>query len=424
MKLFDIALKDLKRSFRSLFAIGMMFAAPLLITGLIYTAFGGIGSGNADFPVTKVVVVNQDTPPTGSPDFGEMILSMFQDPSVSKWLQVSETANEAEAQNMVNQQKAGVAVIIPQGFSKAMVSGEGNATIKLIQDPTLSIGPMVVKDMVGSLIDGTIGARIAIQAEDAQRQKLGLEADPGAQASMLQSYQAWFAEFQRNLYHSPEAALVASSPNLSGGPTANQSGDLSRIMSFVLAGMMIFFGFYTGAYSMMSILREEEEGTLARLFTTPTDRTLILGGKFLAVLLMVTVQALVMLIVGAFAFHIDWGQPETIALALTGHVVTVTGLGVLLISMVKTSKQAGPVLGGALTGLGMLGGLFTVSVPNMPKIFDTLGLFTPQGWVLKAWKACLEGGSPANLLTPTIVLLALGAVMFLAGAAIFRRRFA
>jgi hypothetical protein len=95
-----------------------------------------------------------------------------------------------------------------------------------------------------------------------------------------------------------------------------------------------------------------------------------------------------------------------------------------LISLVKTSKQAGPVLGGALTGLGMLGGLFTVSVPNMPKIFDTLGLFTPQGWVLKAWKACLEGSSPANVMTTLIVLLALGTVLFLAGSAIFRRRFA
>jgi ABC-2 type transport system permease protein len=424
MKIFDIALKDLKRSFRSLFAIGMTFAAPLLITGLIYMAFGGMGSGNTELPVTKVVVVNQDTPPAGSPDFGGMIIDMFRDPSVSKWLQASEITDEAEAQDMVNQQKAGVAMIIPQGFSNAMLTGEGQSDVRLIQDPTLTIGPMVIKDMIGSLIDGTTGARIAIQAEAEQRQTLGLAPDPGAQANLLQSYQQWFTEFQRNLYHSPQAALIATPPNLSEGPSANQSGDLSQIMSFVLAGMMIFFGFYTGAYSMMSILREEEEGTLARMFTTPTDRTLILGGKFLAVLLMVTVQALVMLVVGAFAFHIDWGQPATIALVLAGHVVTVTGLGVLLISLVKTSKQAGPVLGGALTGLGMLGGLFTVSVPNMPKIFDTLGLFTPQGWVLKAWKACLEGSSPANVMTTLIVLLALGTVLFLAGSAIFRRRFA
>ena len=45
MKALDIALKDLVRSWRSAFTLVMMFVAPLLITGLIYMAFGGLGSG-------------------------------------------------------------------------------------------------------------------------------------------------------------------------------------------------------------------------------------------------------------------------------------------------------------------------------------------------------------------------------------------
>lgn len=51
------------------------------------------------------------------------------------------------------------------------------------------------------------------------------------------------------------------------------------MMGLTMAGQMIFFAFFTGGNSMMSILREDEEGTLARLFTTPTDRTNILMGK-------------------------------------------------------------------------------------------------------------------------------------------------
>jgi len=47
MKILAIALKDLTQSFRSLFAIGMMVAAPLLITGLIYFAFGGLSGASA-----------------------------------------------------------------------------------------------------------------------------------------------------------------------------------------------------------------------------------------------------------------------------------------------------------------------------------------------------------------------------------------
>ncbi len=113
------------------------------------------------------------------------------------------------------------------------------------------------------------------------------------------------------------------------------------------------------------------------------------------------------------------------ALALLGQVVAASGLGVLLIAFVKTSKQGGPVLGGGLTALGMLGGLFTANMPNaMPAAFKLLANFTPQGWVLKAWNLALSGAAPADLLLPFLVTLVMGAVMFVSGAVLFRRRFA
>jgi ABC-2 type transport system permease protein len=80
-------------------------------------------------------------------------------------------------------------------------------------------------------------------------------------------------------------------------------------MGLTMTGQMIFFAFFTGAYSMMSILREDEEGTLSRLFTTPTDRTQILAGKFVAVFITVILQGLVLMAAGHFAFGVEWGNP-------------------------------------------------------------------------------------------------------------------
>ncbi|HET7377830.1 MAG TPA: hypothetical protein VFK30_14045, partial [Anaerolineae bacterium] len=64
MKILDIAFKDLLRSFRSLFAIGMMFVAPLLITGLISLAFGGVNvsTGRFNLPTLNIAVANLDQP--------------------------------------------------------------------------------------------------------------------------------------------------------------------------------------------------------------------------------------------------------------------------------------------------------------------------------------------------------------------------
>ena len=64
MKILDIALKDMTRSFRSIFALIFMFGIPLLMTGMFYFMFGGAAKGGQGFsvPVTKVVVANLDAP--------------------------------------------------------------------------------------------------------------------------------------------------------------------------------------------------------------------------------------------------------------------------------------------------------------------------------------------------------------------------
>jgi len=198
---------------------------------------------------------------------------------------------------------------------------------------------------------------------------------------------------------------------------------LQAMIALVMAGQLIFFSFFTGANAMTTILQESEEGTLARIFTTPTNRTVILGGKFLAVLLTVIIQGVVMLIAGRLFFGVRWGEPGAVVLALLGQMFASVGLGVLLVSFIKTSKQAGPIFGGGLTALGMISGLFTTNI-NMPESFKAMGNFTPQGWVLKAWTLSLGGHSAADLLVPFLVLLAMGIVMFAVGAVMFRKRFA
>jgi len=273
------------------------------------------------------------------------------------------------------------------------------------------------------MVDGVAGGGITIQTILERLQANGIQSEPAQISSWAERYGNWYAEFQRNLFHNPDkAALVVVAPSADETETTNP---IQKIMGLTMAGQMIFFAFFSGAFAMMSILNESEEGTLARLFTTPTDRTSILAGKFLSVFITVIVQGLVLMTAGRLVFGITWGEPASAALALTGQVVAATGLGVLLISLVKTSRQGGPVLGGGLTALGMLGGLFTANMPNaLPAAMNMIANFTPQGWVLKAWRLVMDGASAGELLLPFTVMMAMGIVMFAIGAGMFRRRFA
>ncbi|NOT04449.1 MAG: ABC transporter permease [Anaerolineales bacterium] len=426
MKILDIAFKDLTHSFRSAFAIGMMVVAPLMLTGLIYFAFGGMSSGDVSMTAIKVGVVNADELPDNSvlnAPIGDNIRSMFFDESVKSWIEASDYADEASVRAAVDKQEICVALIIPQDFTSSYLSGEKNVQVLIVSDPTLSIGPAVVEDMVTMMVDGVAGGGIAIETMMERLQANGVQSGVAQIPAWIERYTNWYKDFQRNLFHNPEkAALVIAAPSAGETETADP---FKQMMGLTMAGQMIFFAFFTGANSMLSILREDEEGTLARLFSTPTDRTNILAGKFLAVFITVIIQGLVMIVAGRFAFGINWGEPLAVSLALLGQVVAAAGLGVLLISFVKTTKQGGPVLGGGLTMLGMLGGLFTANLPGGgPAAFEAIGNFIPQGWVLKSWRMVLGGQSVNDLFIPFAVIVVMGIVMFAIGAMKFNKRFA
>ncbi len=181
MKILDIAFKDLTRSFRSVFAVGMMVIAPLLLTGLIYFAFGGISGGDVSMTPITVGVVNADQLPADSvidAPIGDNIRSMFFDESVESWITAADYPDEELARAAVDKQEIGVAILIPKNFTERYLSGEKDTPVVIVSDPTLSIGPAVVEDMVTMMVDGVAGGGIAIQTIMERQQVNGIEPDP------------------------------------------------------------------------------------------------------------------------------------------------------------------------------------------------------------------------------------------------------
>jgi ABC-2 type transport system permease protein len=419
MKTLDIAFKDLKHIFLSVFSLIMMFGAPLLITGLLYFAFGGMSSGKSSFnlPVTRVVVANLDRPvaQSGGTSGGAMLVDFLRDESLAELLQVSLAAGEAEARRAVDEQQAGVAVIIPPDFSAAAFTPDQITHVTVYQDPTLTIGPSIVRDLVNHYMDAFSGAKIASQVA------AGPQANPQVQAQVIQSYTAWI---KANGHDESAAVPRLSIVSPSGAAQAKATNQGAALIGPIMAGMLVFFVFFMGANGAESIIREDEQGTLARLFTTPTAIATLLGGKFLGIVISLCIQVAVLLLASTFLFQIQWGQPATVLLVSAALILVSAGFGILLMSFVKNSRQTGPVLGGVMTLTAMLGGVFTTAIPNAPAALESVTLSMPQGWALQSWKIALAGAGPTQVVVPVLVLLALAGFFFAAGAARFQRRYA
>jgi ABC-2 type transport system permease protein len=427
MKSFDIAIKDMRRSFRSAFALVFMFGVPLVMTGMFYLMFGNSTSGPQGFsvPVTKVVVANLDT---GGPAFdsikgqftggqqansmGDVILATLQDKGFAALMEITQADSAESARAEVDSQKAGVALIIPADFSKQFSDLNSQATIELYKDPTLTIGPSIVQSILSQFMDNISGAKIAVNVYINQTGSTD-------QAQIGQVVTQYTSSISTS---DPTTALLDVQPTRT---TSQPTNMLMTVVAPIMGWLTIFYAFYTGASTAQSILHEDEEGTLPRLFTTPTSHATILGGKFLAVGLTVLVQMVVLLLLGRLIFGFNWGALLPLALVTVGTMLAAATFGIFINSLLKSTKQAGLIFGGLLTLLGIVGGLPIFAVGSGSA--DTLAkvsLIEPVGWAVQGLLKVMKGGQVQDLLITFGVLAAWSIVFFVVGVLRFQKRYA
>lgn len=434
MKAFDIALKDLTRSFRSAFAVVFMFGVPLLVTGMFYFMFGNIADeGGFNLPKTKVIIANLDE---GGPKFqvnpknipggkkadtmGDLIVSILESDEVTDLIEVQLTDSAESARSAVDNQAAQVAIIIPKDFSHKFADVDETAAIEFYQDPTLTIGPAIMKAILNRFMDGMAGVKIAVnvfldEAPESQR---------GLAGQVIQQYLKVSLAENDDM---EEELLETRKPE--DGKKSKEEETQNILLSIVgpiMGGMMVFYAFYTGASTAQSILREEEERTLPRLFTTPTSQATILSGKLLSVFLTVCVQVVVLLIAAHFLFGIQWGEFLPVALMAAGIIFSASSFGVFVNSFLKNTKQGGVLFGGVLTVTGMLGmiSIFAMGSPSAAKMSETVSLLVPQGWAVRGLMQSMGGEPLQSILLTLLASMVWSVVFFVVGVWRFNRRYA
>jgi len=431
-KVFDIALKDLTRSLRSAMALMFMFGIPLLVTGLFYLMFGSRASqGEFNLPRTRLVIANLDTDAprlqssSGSVPGGiqantmsELVVNVLRSEKMADLLETSVVPDAASARSAVDSRQAQVAIIIPNGFSRQFADPYGLAEIEFFQDPTLTLGPGVVRSILSQFMDGLAGVRIVVNvAMD--------ELDPAEYGKVAQIVQQYLDTSPMNEEDLAESLLderLATKPESTSQQNARS---LIRILGPFMGGMMVFFAFVTASSSAESLLREQEEGTLQRLFTTPTLQSIILGGKFLAVFLTVLVQITVMFLAGRLIFGIAWGALSSGIIVAFGIVLMAASFGIFINSLLRDTRQGGVVFGGLLSLTGMIGmmSVFAMNAPEAGNLGNTVSLLVPQGWAVRGILQLLDGVTGTPLVLNTMVMLVWGTVFFSIGVWRFNKRY-
>jgi len=412
MKVLAIAWKDLRSTIRNVPALVMMLVAPLALASLLGFAFGG-GEG-FEIAATKVALTVEDTGAPGVPTAaGGMVAGIFESPDLKDVLAVTRLKDGAAARKAVDDGDAAVAVIVPADFSRVVYGDDPVATaqVEVYENPTSEIGGSIVEGVVGQVLADFNGARaaaagaVAVRSDDA--------GDPPAAQVAAAAAQA----FGQGGGVSSGLEVTQRSPKV--GKTENEVS----VTGAILSGMMVFFMFFGAANVARTILTEDRDGTMPRLFTTPTRHGTIIGGKFVSVFVTVLAQAVVLLVAGRLIFGIQWGPLDAVVLLTLVAAGVAGGLALLIISFAKTPAQAGAIGSGIYLVLALLGGNFTGTAQSSGA-FAVVQKLTPNGWLIQGWDTALRGGGAADIRWQVLVPLGFAVAFFFFAVLKMRRRFA
>ncbi len=422
MKIWTIAWKDTLIRFLDRNALILMLLAPLVLSAIIGSAFGGFirGSDPVPFDAIPVLVVNKDDGVQG-----EQFIEILTSDDLADLLAVTEMSDLAAAREQVQAGDARAAILIPATFSASVEGGadgsstDSEATVSQIQfyaDPGATLTPNIVRGVVTQVVNGFNTAAISIDVTVNQL----TEAAPTLGPAMAGLGTALNAELESQIGpNQPSLTLNA----VSVGEQA-ETADISPF-AFFAPSMGILFLMFSMVDGTRSILEEQQGGTLDRLVSTPTSHLEILLGKIGGVFLTGALQFVVFVIASSLIFSLSWGSsPVGLALMVFVVVLAFTSLGAFIAAFARDANQAN-IIGSVITlTFAALGGNF-VPAQSFPPYLEQLSKITINRWALDGFAdLTLLGLGLSDVLLEAGVLLGLS--MVLIGLALwqFQRRLA
>ena len=152
---------------------------------------------------------------------------------------------------------------------------------------------------------------------------------------------------------------------------------------------------------------------------------MILGGKYIAVFVVVLLQTVILLVAGRLLFGAHWGaMGPVIALTLAGALVAASlGLADRVLRQ-DARPRPGAVSSAIFVFLGLVSGNFIGHGQHRRARSPSSAASARSGGCIEGWGHVLFGGSWANIALPLVAAVGFALVFFALATFFFRRRYA
>jgi ABC-2 type transport system permease protein len=409
--LWYIAKKDLLQIIKDKNALILMLAVPLILISIVGFAFGSFyGDGSSQIHIT-VALNDQET--ARDAFIGKTIASALKINSSQLAITVNEYRHPAQVIEQVSASNdaANVGIVIPAGASQTLINDlQQNVTPKnLVQLYTLPNTNDLRITVVQNIVNKVVQSQLAGSAGVSQVDQV--------------CHQASNHCAQKTIDPAAISAAVAKATVESDQATQTlTAGHVVKIGPFdqALPGYAIFFSLFGLNAVAATILQEKEDGTFRRLLIAPIQKYALLGGKMLAQFLVTMAQLSIIFLVGYFLFKVHITDWLAVSLLLIGTSFAATGLGMLLVSLVRTRAQINPVVTLVVLVTSAIGGAWwpLFLEPTWLQQVAKIGI---TAWAMEGLNgSMLLGKGFMDVLPDILGLLAYGLICFSIALRLFR----
>ncbi len=187
---------------------------------------------------------------------------------------------------------------------------------------------------------------------------------------------------------------------------------------------VVLFTFITSLTTATVMVRSRARGIIGRALASPTGAPAIAVGLTASWFLLALAQSALILVVGALAFGVDWGDPLAVAVLTVLFAAAGAGAGLLAGAVFGNEERLGAAAAPIGLVLGALGGCM-VPAEFFPESIRTVAKAVPHFWALEGWQTVLfDGGSVADIAGPLGVLAVFAAGFVGLGSVLLRRSLA
>jgi ABC-2 type transport system permease protein len=403
-----IALKDLQVLIKDRGALAGTFLLPLVFLLVFIGAGAAAGGGEEESTLVEVPVVNLDPG-------GEIVEPFIDGINRAGGVEVV-LYTQDEAEELISNADIWWTLIIPPGFSSAVVAGE-QVTLRFVSHPDANrLGPVRnTRDTVEQIILGVAqDASLQINIVQALEQMGDMQAGTPDQPEVFTS-ERYIAQASSQFERAATRPLVAVEQTRPAGLEEEEEDAGEGLM---LAQTAVLFVFVAGGAVAISIFEERRAGSFRRLLAGPVTKAELLGGKMLAGLVTMVLQIVVLFAGGALLLGLlGFGRPslgnDPLALVLLSLMVAIcsTSLAILIAALARTEGQVRSVSTGVLWVAAILGGSI-IPVYVLPSFVRAIAQVTPHFWANEAYVDLLMRGQSLSGIVDELIALAVFTVVF------------